>query len=220
MFIREGPCPLHKEVYMKSPVAHVKQTRATVAAVLFLTVLLPGLTAGCGLAADWVVYPANGHHYLVIDCGEWSDCEKQAVSKGAHLVTINDQAEQEWLIESFGERELYWTGLNDELEEGTWAWTSGETVDYTNWAPGEPNDKWECGEDYVFFSWRSPGQWNDMGPCSPEWDTVTRAIVERTGPATPSYWWILVVFLIAGVCVAAVVLVVLRKRTTSREERA
>jgi hypothetical protein len=31
-----------------------------------------------------------------------------------------------------------WIGLSDSVEEGTWAWTDGTTVDYENWNAGEP----------------------------------------------------------------------------------
>lgn len=103
---------------MKHLISRVKQDNRFLALVVVL--LLSSLVTGCGGGEDWVVNPANEHYYLVIECGEWADCEKQAVAKGAHLVTVNDEAEQTWLIATFGERELYWIGLNDEAEDGLW----------------------------------------------------------------------------------------------------
>jgi hypothetical protein len=197
---------------MKSTISRIKRDRGSIVLVLMALIIMSSVGAGCGAGEDWVLNPANEHYYLVVECGEWSDCEKQAATKGAHLVSVDDQAEQDWLIETVGEEELFWIGLNDEVEEGKWEWASGEPVAFTNWGPGEPNNKWECGEDYVFFSWRSPGQWNDMGPCSPEWTTVTRAIIEKTEPGGPSYWWIVVVILVLSFGATLAVLVLLRKR--------
>ena len=193
---------------------HSKDALGTV--LILVAFAFSNLVSGCGGGGDWVVNPANEHYYLVIECGEWADCEGQAVAKGAHLVTVNDEAEQTWLIATFGERELYWTGLNDEAQEGIWAWTSGEPVSFTNWAPGEPNDKWECGEDYVYFSWREPGWWNDMGPCSPEWDTVAQGIIERPEPPGPGLWWLILLFVVLVIVAAVVVTIIMRRRATSR----
>ncbi|XP_041363357.1 echinoidin-like [Gigantopelta aegis] len=32
-----------------------------------------------------------------------------------------------------------WIGLTDVLKEGSFVWTDGSTLDWTNWAKGEPN---------------------------------------------------------------------------------
>ena len=92
--------------------------------------------------------PANGHGYTLTD--DWStftEYEAQAVAWGGHLVTINDQDEQNWLYETFGEFD-YLIGINDLDEEGDFVWVSGQPVTYTNWCSGEPNDVNE-GEDVV-----------------------------------------------------------------------
>lgn len=35
----------------------------------------------------------------------------------------------------------YYIGLNSAATQGNWVWTSGETSDYSNWAPGTPNNQ-------------------------------------------------------------------------------
>jgi hypothetical protein len=110
----------------------------------------------------------NGHSYKVIrNCGSWSNCENQAVAQGAHLVTINDQEESDWLVATFGGTENYWIGFNDRAAEGNWVWVgpgnTGKSVVYTNWAPNEPSPGFK--EDCAMTNWGTPGKWND-GTCS------------------------------------------------------
>ena len=130
--------------------------------------------AGAGV---WIVNPANGHAYKTIHCKSWDDANIQAVAEDAHLVAINDEAEQQWLWEIFGYRP-YWIGLTDFAEEGEWSWTNGEPATYTNWAPHEPMDDDRGEEDYVVMF----GKWSDVGTESVEWQMTRRAILERDSP--------------------------------------
>lgn len=93
-----------------------------------------------------VVNPANGHVYYLLSQSDWHTAETEAMNLGGHLVTINDQAEQDFVWENFvrvygvNAQRSFWIGLNDIVSEGTWVWSSGEPVTYTNWEPGEPNN--------------------------------------------------------------------------------
>ena len=80
----------------------------------------------------------NGSRYLLTTGQPWTDAEALAQSLGGHLVTVGDQAEQDFLQQTFGSWNL-WIGLNDFDNEGTHVWSSGEAVTYTNWGSGEPN---------------------------------------------------------------------------------
>ena len=92
----------------------------------------------------------GGHWYVALDWGMgWNDAEAYAQGMGGHLVTINDAAENEWLRSTFvGSGQTWWIGLTDQVVEGTWEWSSGEAVGYTNWATGQPDswDDWYGGE--------------------------------------------------------------------------
>ena len=81
----------------------------------------------------WVVNPTNGHAYKRIQCKTWKDARAMAVAEEAHLVSINDEAEQKWLVEVFG-RDPFLIGLTRLENQTEWQWTSGEPVTYTNWA--------------------------------------------------------------------------------------
>ena len=122
----------------------------------------------------WVMNPANRHAYKRIRCKSWDDANIQAVAEDAHLVAINDAAEQKWLSETFGYH-TYWIGLTDFAKEGEWVWRSGEPVTYTNWALHEPTDADRGEEDYVVMR----GKWSDVGTESAEWQSTRMAIIER-----------------------------------------
>jgi hypothetical protein len=89
---------------------------------------------------------------------------------GGHLVTINNQSEQDWLFSTFGSwlgaPRALWTGFNDRPVEGRFEWISGDPVTFTNWAPGEPNNNATGeGEDCVALwppGYGNAGQWNDL----------------------------------------------------------
>ena len=120
------------------------------------------------------MFSYNGSTYLLTSYGTWQEAQAQAQSLGGNLVTINSQAEQDWLVSTFGVNQTLWIGLTDEVTEGTFKWVSGEISTYTNWLPGEPNNGWD-GEDYVEMNFGSPGKWNDSSS-----NQFRRGIVEIT----------------------------------------
>ncbi|MFM6471978.1 MAG: lectin-like protein, partial [Dolichospermum sp.] len=110
------------------------------------------------------------------NAGTWTQAQAQAVTLGGNLVTVNDAAENQFLVNTFGGTEGLWIGLTDEVTEGTFKWANGEAVTYTNWSPGEPNDL--GGQDYAYINFLNPGKWDDVGI------TVNfRGIIEIANPS-------------------------------------
>ena len=136
-------------------------------------------------AGVWVVNPTNGHAYKSIHCASWDDANTQAVAEDAHLVAVNDEAEQKWLSEIFGPRP-YWIGLTDFAEEGEWSWTSGEPVTYTNWTLHEPMDTGSGEEDHVFMGHALNGEWSDISIEGVAWQFIQMAIIEMEDLSTKS----------------------------------
>ena len=93
-------------------------------------------------------------------------------------MTINDAAEDEWLVATFGTQ--YWIGLNDIAVEGEWVWSSGEPVTYTNWFPGEPNNTGGTEDAAKIENWPPVVGWNDLTPGAADLD----AFVVEAGPTT------------------------------------
>ena len=132
---------------------------------------------GGGLEAKgvWVVNPGNGHAYKKIRFSGVEDAFAQAAKENAYLVSINDEAEQNWLDQVFvAHRALI--GLSDVAEEGHWQWHSGEPVTYTNWARDEPQDTGKGDEDYVILF---ADQWVDIGPGDVRWRFIQSVLLEK-----------------------------------------
>jgi len=129
-----------------------------------------------------VINPANGHAYQLLAGSSWTVAEQTAVALGGHLVTVNDQAEQDWLVLNFhnvgGVDVDVWTGLNDVVVEGTWEWISGEPVTYTNWDLNEPNDSGGI-EEYAALRKNNPlAFWNDLADAPAGFHANPRGLAE------------------------------------------
>ena len=135
----------------------------------------------------WIVNPANLHAYKRIHCETRNAAVARAAAENAHLVTINDAAEQAWLSEVF-ERKLYWIGLSRVPPVGTssnptqWRWESGEPITYANWLPdyifGESLDV--SGRVYAVMMTFTDGKWYAVGPDSLLWRMTEMAILEKS----------------------------------------
>ena len=133
----------------------------------------------------WLVNPANGHNYKRVYCESWDNAQAKAEAEDAYLVSINDAAEQAWLVKIFGTAP-YWIGLTGVTKEGEWSWTSGEPATYTNWALHKLISADRGDEGYVFMGFSPDGRWHKVGPDSPEWRVPPMAILEKEVlPAKP-----------------------------------
>lgn len=128
----------------------------------------------------WAVNPENRHAYKRIYCETREDAHTQAAAQGAHLVAINDAAEQEWLLEVFGQ-ENFWIGLTDASKEDNPHWDNGEPITYTNWvfpekaAEGQSD---EANQNYTVLIGLI-GKWQETRQGSPLARLTERAILEK-----------------------------------------
>lgn len=98
----------------------------------------------------------NGHsYYRSTGSMTWTAARQACADMGGHLVTITSAAENNFVFNTWPSG---WIGFTDEAVEGQWKWVTNETVSYTNWNGGEPNNAGN--EDYAQFV--SGGKWNDL----------------------------------------------------------
>ncbi|XP_022341256.2 low affinity immunoglobulin epsilon Fc receptor-like [Crassostrea virginica] len=118
----------------------------------------------------------NGHCYefQLMQIVYWNRAEDDCNRKGGHLVEINSRGEQDFILSTlsflrFG-GDGVWIGLNDVQQEGRYLWTTGDTLSYSNWGPGQPNNNYgkrrfilgHVEEDCVVMLYRDWGHWNDV----------------------------------------------------------
>ncbi|WP_342597561.1 C-type lectin domain-containing protein [Cyanobacterium aponinum UTEX 3222] len=120
---------------------------------LFLLTLTNILMVNYSLNAqekEIFVNPNNGNKYFLTSEMSWQDAQNLAEKMGGNLVTVNDEKENQWLIETFitSETNFLWIGINDQAVEGEFIWISGEMSNYLNWAEGEPNNNPQQGGEH------------------------------------------------------------------------
>ncbi|KAK6747210.1 hypothetical protein RB195_000433 [Necator americanus] len=72
--------------------------------------------------------------------------EENCQETNAHLISIHSMAEDSWILQyatQLGIKGNLYTGLN-RLIKTQWSWTDGTPLDYTKWAPGEPDANAQC----------------------------------------------------------------------------
>lgn len=124
----------------------------------------------------WAVNPATGHAYQKIPCESWEEARAKAIAAGAHLVSINDAAEQAWLLAILGQSP-FWIGLRRLGPQGAWQWADGAPVGYTNWSLRSM--EMGRGPDERVFVDVSTGDWHIVGRDSPQSSRIGVAILEK-----------------------------------------
>ena len=115
------------------------------------------------------VNPANNNTYHLLTASSWEDAASYARSLDGFLVTVDDEAENTWLFDTFaswGDQSRHlWTGLSDHAEEGEYRWHDGTPFLYRAWGEDQPSEGGD--EDYVHIASTNmgnidPGTWNDL----------------------------------------------------------
>jgi hypothetical protein len=140
---------------------HPMKIQHFLALVVLSLLTVPGARAA--VLAGPITNAANGHLYYLLSANTWTASEAEAVGLGGHLVTINDAAENQWVLNTFfpltgGPNDWLWIGLNDAVVEGQFFW-AGEESAISIWASGEPFTT--DAEDYAAIG-RVSGRWKDL----------------------------------------------------------
>uniref|UniRef100_A0A669D8Q0 Mannose receptor, C type 1b n=2 Tax=Oreochromis niloticus TaxID=8128 RepID=A0A669D8Q0_ORENI len=108
--------------------------------------------------------PYRGYCYLFIqDEIEWADAASSCVRHGGVLASIEDPSEQEFIkgvVTNFKDRHnSFWIGLF-KTHKGTWLWLDRTILDFTNWAPDEPDSDFGAIQTSD-GTWNSGRRWHD-----------------------------------------------------------
>ncbi len=111
--------------------------------------------ASCATATGCDLVAAGASAYLVCATAKatWADASAACEARGASLLAIDDADENAALL-ALGLADA-WIGFTDAAKEGTFAWSSGATSSYTNWAATQPDGSGDCA---VFLA---DGTWDD-----------------------------------------------------------
>ncbi len=131
----------------------------------------------------WAINPANRHAYKRIECETPEEALERAKEEEAHLVSINDEAEQEWLLHVFGKYN-YWIGFTDGIKKNDKHWDNGDPLTYTNWdtenliSEPDKNVKKKEKKEYTVLIGIT-GKWQRARSDSPIVNLTESAILEK-----------------------------------------
>ena len=97
-------------------------------------------------------------YYCSLYAETWNTASSICEANGGYLASIGSAEENAFLANILTLQSAY-IGLSDAESEGTFTWTSGEPIEYSNWYPGQPNNYLDD-QDYVEML--NNGQWNDQ----------------------------------------------------------
>ena len=135
--------------------------------------------------SEWVQWDVssggNGHWYKPVPGFPgitWTLANELAQAEGGYLATITSAEENAFVFSLVANDPQYWNfccnysgaalgGLQQEgapEPAGGWYWITGEPWTYSNWYPGQPNNRPEAEipEERLHFFYPD-GQWNDLG---------------------------------------------------------
>jgi len=158
----------------------IHPTWLAAAAVILMVVSGPRKLGAAPITGP-IFNPGTGHNYYLLENSNWTDAQSQALSLGGNLATINNAAENAWVVGKFSDygavvRNL-WIGLSSAPAFGgnpsNYFWIDGDSSAYRNWAPGEPN----FADQYVYII--QPGI-----PQSAQWDNTANVTSAAYGGGT------------------------------------
>uniref|UniRef100_A0A672HWX6 C-type lectin domain-containing protein n=1 Tax=Salarias fasciatus TaxID=181472 RepID=A0A672HWX6_SALFA len=123
---------------------------------------IPSCTS-CSLSLfqkGWVHFRSS-FYYISSTEKTWQESRDDCVSRGADLMIIDSQEEQDFTRRFSKDM---WIGLTDRAQEGTWRWVDGTLLQRSYWDNGAPNDmsgEEDCAE---IIDEDVENSWNDW-PC-------------------------------------------------------
>ena len=134
---------------------------------LLAVALCAGLaSAGCPTNVDWQEF-SGFCYWRSTYATPWTEADSACATygSGAHLASVHSLLENAFIVQTYNYSES-WIGLNDIQAEGQFVWSDGSVVDFTDWAPKQP-DNYQGVQDCV----RMP--YTTSTPGASEWDDIS-----------------------------------------------
>jgi hypothetical protein len=83
------------------------------------------------------------HYYFITSPMFWHVAKDYAESRGGHLVRIETKSEWEFINRWLNGKEHFYIDGTDQVKEGSWHWTNGKEIDFTNFKhflDGQPSE--------------------------------------------------------------------------------
>lgn len=122
----------------------------------------------------WAINPENRHAYKKVKCKNLQEAITIATEENAHLLSINNEKEQQWILEVFGDTN-YWIGL----VAGEKKWSTGEVLTYSNWISEPKQNTEETEIKYQTILIGKSRQWDVGIPDSPITKITEYTILEK-----------------------------------------
>ncbi len=150
-------------------------------------------------------------YQLVIKADQpaWQKCKAEAEAMGGHLAVINSEAENEWILRTFGSAlttgsAQLWLGAMRGGKDAEWEWVTGDPFEKTFWMSDKPNAGKDQESQWMSLLRRHSGElgWNSVvagdyrGNDRPnlkgfivEWDGAKSTIPAASTTAPPTDGW-------------------------------
>ncbi|XP_017695400.1 PREDICTED: C-type lectin domain family 6 member A-like [Lepidothrix coronata] len=76
-------------------------------------------------SAGWQLFGKSCYSFSW-ESWSWEEAREACADLGSHLVVVNSEEEQEFLLENTNRSSSYWLGMTDREEKGKWVWINGE----------------------------------------------------------------------------------------------
>nr|XP_047141831.1 uncharacterized protein LOC101241607 isoform X2 [Hydra vulgaris] len=138
---------------------------------LYLLSMISFLKISDGCDYGWFEYGKYCYFFQpkTLKGKSWSDALLSCQLMGAHLLSIEDQAENSFIKNILKDDSLkndnYWIGLNDDCNNREFRWSDNKYLNFTNWLPKKPNNA-GSGENCVetnTIGWNDNDCSNNMG---------------------------------------------------------
>ncbi|XP_062568465.1 perlucin-like protein [Saccostrea cucullata] len=111
----------------------------------------------------WIQNDSTCYSFVTSSKEHWTSASYHCSLHSASLVEVDSSTENDFLRKhsiDMGIHSDFWIGLTDDSSEGNWEWLpSGNTVSFSDWAPGQPDNGHN--EDCVLLSHSKHYHWND-----------------------------------------------------------